>query len=670
MADGGQNTVTRISTVEELIAAVEYGGEHQARLCLLPEGSPYRLSEPLRLARDVIVFGWQQGEGGSTRVGPGERSSSSSSSSRSTTTTTTSSDRQPKHVTIVGTITLSDGAALHALRVEPPPPRAGPVYLHTAATAAGSNPVPSLPTVEILPSLRRGSHAWLHDVDIEAPAVVPPTANAAALPVVAAGPPVALRICSATSARVTFCQIRGAVVVCERAAPLLQSNVLLESDGAGVELRATRGGCELRDNTIRMSRGSGVLLLAKARATLADNRLERCTGPSIEVAAGSAPLVLRNNIEEAGGVGVLVHSGGRGELRENSVKGAWSSAVEVCDEGTDVLLRENRLEDGRTGVGILVRERARARLEGNRVRNHPLAGIEVSTAAHIDAHSNRISGCGCGVLVAPGGDGMFRSNAITDNVRDGVECNSQVQTLTMDGNTISGQRHGAGVVVRAGGAGHWQQNTITGNAVGVEIGAGASPDLVQCKIHGNLREGVHVQDAGRAILRRCQIRSNGNGRLVSHERRGTRTHGDDVGAGVLVDAGGAATLEQNQICMNAGPGVFAHTDARVSLSGNLFNGNRGDALATRPLSDAVLSEADAACTDYKRAVTPSVVRRQRVPFDWTVGANVGDEDKTLAERVAEMRAQYEAMRGDKSSAGSLAMLPLATTDASAVCILQ
>ena len=91
---------------------------------------------------------------------------------------------------------------------------------------------------------------------------------------------------------------------------------------------------------------------------------------------------------------------------------------------------------------------------------------------------------------------MFSSNAITDNVRDGVECNSQVQTLTMDGNTISGQRHGAGVVVRAGGAGHWQQNTITGNAVGVEIGAGASPDLVQCTIHGNLREGCMCKMPG------------------------------------------------------------------------------------------------------------------------------------------------------------------------------
>ena len=124
--------------------------------------------------------------------------------------------------------------------------------------------------------------------------------------------------------------------------------------------------------------------------------------------------------------------------------------------------------------------------------------------------------------------------------------------------------------------------------------------------------------------------------------------------------------------MNAGPGVFAHADAHAALSGNIFNGNRGDAVAARPLSDAVVSEADTASVDHKRAVTPSIVRRQRVPFDWTVGANVGADDKSLAERVAEMRQQYEAMRDDKSSGGGhagLAMLP-AGADPSTVCVLQ
>ena len=32
----------------------------------------------------------------------------------------------------------------------------------------------------------------------------------------------------------------------------------------------------------------------------------------------------------------------------------------------------------------------------------------------------------------------------------------------------------------------------------------------------------------------------------------------------------------------------------------------------------MLSDKDQRCTDRKRAITPAVVQRQRVPFDWTV----------------------------------------------------
>ena len=74
---------------------------------------------------------------------------------------------------------------------------------------------------------------------------------------------------------------------------------------------------------------------------------------------------------------------------------------------------------------------------------------------------------------------------------------------------------------------------------------------------------------------------------------------------------------------------------------------------------------------------PTVVARQRVPFDWTLrGAVDVQNDKTLADRAAEMRAQYEAMREDNEGsalalgAGLGAMAGGGNADASLVCVLM
>ena len=110
-------------------------------------------------------------------------------------------------------------------------------------------------------------------------------------------------------------------------------------------------------------------------------------------------------------------------------------------------------------------------------------------------------------------------------------------------------------------------------------------------------------------------------------------------------------------------------EARATLSdGNVFRGNLGENLAARPNSSTVVDQADAKSVDPTRAVLPAIVRRQRVPFDWTVGANVAPDDKSLAERAAELREQYEAMRGDKMASG-MAMLPPGA-DPSVACVVQ
>ena len=242
-----------------------------------------------------------------------------------------------------------------------------------------------------------------------------------------------------------------------------------------------------------------------------------------------------------------------------------------------------------------------------------------------------------------------------------------MEDLLLEGNTVSGHAKGVGLVVSTHGRGRWTENVVFRNGVGVEVSSGFGPELVRNKIHSNLRGGVQVLEGAAAAIVDCHLRSNGKDRVVSHEKRGTRTHGDDSGAGIVLHLGATATLIGNAISSSAGAGLFVHDDARAVLCGNTFHGNGGDAVTCRPRGETVLSDKDQRCTDRKRAITPAVVRRQRVPFDWTVRPDsVSADDKSLAERVAEMRREYEAQRGDGSG---LAMLP-AGADASMVCSLQ
>jgi hypothetical protein len=254
--------------------------------------------------------------------------------------------------------------------------------------------------------------------------------------------------------------------------------------------------------------------------------------------------------------------------------------------------------------------------------------------------------------------------------------------------------------------------------------------LLRNKIHANMREGLSVGDGAVADVVENTLRANGNERVVraSGSRRGQRIHGDDAGsrpaprdtsaatlaatlpialpapqpaawahplyvcarcvclvhmpgawcvvpgawhvagAGVVVRSGGEAHMRGNQIASNAGAGVFAHADGVATLSHNIFRGNHGENLAARPNAATTVAESDLKSVDPTRAVTPIVVRRQRVPFDWTIGDNVAAEDKTVHERMAEFRAQYEATRHDKQGS-AMAMLP-SGTDPSAVCAVQ
>jgi serine O-acetyltransferase len=311
-----------------------------------------------------------------------------------------------------------------------------------------------------------------------------------------------------------------------------------------------------------------------------------------------------------------------------------------------------------------------------------LGGFEVGDGANPTVSGCSIRRCGqAGVLLMPGASGTLRGNKIEANLRSGIECSSGTSGLLIEANTVSGHKAGVGILVRAGGCGHWVENLVSGNAVGIEVdGAGAHPLMQRNKVHGNHKACVRVMPGASVEFADGSIRSNGHSCVVHKSGVGGRRGaprpliGDDRGAGVVVHVGGEARLDGNAISANAGAGVFADAHARLELRGNAFGSNLGDAVRARPSTSTIVSEGDAKSADQRRVITPAITRRQRVPFDWTIergaaGNNVSADDKTLDDRVAEMRAQYYAMSGDKQECAA-GMFPDGIGDPSSVCVIS
>ena len=635
----------------------------EAVLCvrLAASGSPYNLGGVLHIARSSFTL---EGE--------------------MLTADATSGD-QPPPVILIGALLLSAGE-VRSITIRPSrgaAPSTAIVTMPSSSTAvmrdcdvtAGPQAVP--PTVG---STRLSSRASSASVGSQLRA--PSRAGAAGSGGSYEAPAVAISVGRGSTARIERCRLRnGGISIAEDAAPLLVGNTVI---GGSIVLCGTAVGCTLSENTICDSRGSGVLLSCRAAGTLTANVILRSAGVGLEVTSNSTPTVHRNQVLDSGGVGLLVRGGACGEFVDNVVRGAWSSAAELSGRGTEPQLQGNRfLEGSGRAVGVLIRDGAAPHLSGGEVSGHALAGIEVGDGANPTVSGCSIRRCGqAGVLLMPGASGTLRGNKIETNLRSGIECSSGASGLLIEANTVSGHKAGVGILVRAGGCGHWVANLVSGNAVGIEVdGAGAHPLMQRNKVHGNHKAGVRVMPGASVEFADGSIRSNGH-RCVVHKsgvggRRGAPRPliGDDRGAGVVVHVGGEARLDGNAISANAGAGVFADAHARLELRGNAFGSNIGDAVRARPSTSTMLSEGDAKSADQRRAITPAITRRQRVPFDWTiergaVGNIVSADDKTLDDRVTEMRAQYYAMSGDHKQASAAGIFPDGFGDPSTVCVIS
>lgn len=359
---------------------------------------------------------------------------------------------------------------------------------------------------------------------------------------------------------------------------------------------------------------------------------------------------------------------------------------------------------------------ATAAARDNTITGHPIANVEVGEGSAPTLERNRIEGsAGVGLLLAAGAAGVYRANKVRRNGRAGIECVSkQLEGLLLEANEISLQarsrprppslalarprppsralpvpspppvplpppvpsrptasrhlppsvcRHrapppqgrGVGALLHEGGAGKWHDNRVFANRVGMELRDGAAPHVLRTELRENKHTGLQLGGGAAGSVRDCHIHHNGQGRVAAGGRRGARLHGDDAGAGVVLRSQSETELWHNRIGSNAGAGVFADTASRSKLHVNVLSDNKGAAIASRPGSR---SSMRGNLDGERETLAPTVVRRQRVPFDQHManGRNVSKDDKSLHDAVGEMRASYAAMRGDDPM-GVIAALP-------------
>jgi len=454
----------------------------------------------------------------------------------------------------------------------------------------------------------------------------------------------ALRVgSSATATTLLSCTCDGFVLVEGPHTSFRDSTFSGLGGRACVEVCAGVVACTLTGCTLRDHPGAAVLVRRRACVEIVGTSLERCGWSSIECIGGTVTLKASRVLQTSSGSALVVREGGRLECEDCQVHDNASTGAEACGAATQLLIRRSSLRDGASGVGVLCWQEAQADIQETTIDSYPLAGIDVGDGSSPVVVGNTIRKSKTGILVCKGAGGHYKANRISAAERAGIECHSSHEELHVHENKIDGCD--IGILFLAGGGGRCAANRVQTCRVGIELRGASSPEVASCEVFQNRRAGVQVQRDGGGCVRECHIHDNG---IVARSSVGVQTSaakrvGGD-GAGVVLLDGACARIEHNRIRANKGCGVFSDNGSLCDIIGNTISDNGGQDLCSRPSSQG---RARGNRNESNRAVAAVVVPRQRTPFDWTVGSNLHESDKTMEQRVQEMRKDYEEMAENK-----------------------
>ncbi len=242
----------------------------------------------------------------------------------------------------------------------------------------------------------------------------------------------------------------------------------------------------------------------------------------------------------------------------------------ILAEGSKVTLRTATITDN-AGGGVVLRDCGEVDLSQMRVSNNTGVGLEVMRAFWTLAASEIANNTGDGVhgletsgrianssVIGNGGVGLYGSNLL-NRVVDNQFLRNAGHAIFFDSNCTAAVRG----------------NTISDNGGSGIFVYASNPVLVDNVIDSNEGDGIYCRSV-QGTIENCTLRENGREAKGLVERGGVYIEGGtitvrdcDIGSnanGVVVSAGGAATLVSTSIVNSSGVGVIVR-DARLTAIG-------------------------------------------------------------------------------------------------------
>jgi len=381
--------------------------------------------------------------------------------------------------------------------------------------------------------------------------------------------------------------------------------VCVQDEGATALLE----GVVVRDNLPLPdgNRGEGVLVNAGGFASLWQCVVENNSYAGIVVQNSDAEahleeVVIRGSVpngsEPGFGIGLHVVSQSRATMHACLLEDNQYAALSVAEEGGEATVTDTVVRDtgtagaGDYGHGIYALDGASVAVESCVIRNNRSAGVaaflpgtvvEVSGSVLAETAPTEAGDFGVGAHASQGASLTVTGTLIEGNAGAGASAALEGTTVTLGSSVIRGDPKGF-------------------SSRGVHVEGGATLELSDCMVEGNLEAGAVALDPLTSLaLTRVVVRET-----LPGEQGGS-------GAGVQVEGGAAVTVRDSLLARNRAAGVALFDD------GSSIHLLRSAVLDTQPLADGdygagVVAQQGAEC----------VVERTLLARNSTAGVMVYD----------------------------------------------
>ena len=343
--------------------------------------------------------------------------------------------------------------------------------------------------------------------------------------------------------------VRGRIEASGEAAPMFRDCTVSESPAVGV-LAADRSQVTLERCQIRDGEALGVAGLDDAVLRVTESGISGCGGIGLRLLGNASAQVRKSSFERVGEAAVQVEEAARLTMSGTRVEGTGRTGVfaggTATLELTDCEIAETR------GSGIAYRLQSHGSVSGTTVRDATGNGIIAGGDAEV-----RLVGCTVerSAFSAVHADGRATLGVedchVSDTPEHGIRATGRAM-LRVEGGTVSGAAM-SGIHLEGDSDAEVSGCEISGSRVGAAIQTSRRPLFREVGVRDTESSGFEIGKRSNPILSSCRVAEAGS-------------------AGIFVDAGSAARIEDCEISDPAGSGLVVWADASPTVTGLTVSG--------------------------------------------------------------------------------------------------